>query len=128
MNSGTADAAIEVVRAEEGLASVMSQLFTAENRSAVTAAGAQLRSFADQLGAAWTPLLEGLWPLARTMAAAISEPRASDYEAVLLEVGYQPLEARLLSNWAITTGESLARELDRRRRELGSALRQVVKA
>jgi hypothetical protein len=73
MNGGAARLA-EVIRADEGLARVMSQVFSAENRSALKAAGAQLRSFADQLRAAWARLLEGLRPLARSIAAVLSVP------------------------------------------------------
>ena len=134
MNSGATRLA-EAIRADEGLARVMSQVFSAENRSALSAAGSQLRSFADQLRsfadqlrAAWTPLLKGLRPLARNIAAVLSVPRAGDYETLLIEVGYQPFEARFLSTWVITTGGSWAKDLDGRRRELGSALRQIVKA
>src|SRR5829696_3825966 len=92
MNIGAARLA-EAIRADEGLARLMSQVFSAENRSALKAAGAQLRSFADQLRtfadqlrAAWAPLLEGLRPLARNIAAVLSVPRAGDYEALLIEL------------------------------------------
>ena len=84
MNSGAARLA-EAIRADEGLARLMSQVFSAENRSALMAGRAQLlrfedqlRSFADQLRAAWAPLLEGLRPLARSLAAVLSVPRAGD--------------------------------------------------
>ncbi len=86
MNSGAARLA-EAIRADEGLARVMSQVFTAENRSALTAAGAQRLSSKDQLRAAWAPLLAGLRPLARNIAAVLSAPRAGDYEALLIELG-----------------------------------------
>ena len=111
MNSAEAGLADEVIGAGEGLARFMSQLFTAENRSA----GAQLLSFADQLRTASVPLLEQLLPLARDIAAVFAAPRAGDYEALLIEVGYKPIEARLLSTWAITTGESWAKDLVERR-------------
>ena len=134
MNSGAARLA-EAIRADEGLARVMSQVFSAENRSALTAAGAQLlcfedrlRTLADQLRAAWAPLLEGLRPLARSIAAVLSVPRAGDYEALLIEVGCKPFEARFLSTLVITSGGRSAKDLDGRRRELGSALREIVKA
>jgi hypothetical protein len=127
MNSGAARLA-EAIRADEGLARVMSQVFSAENRSALSAADAQLRSFADQLRAAWAPLLDGLRPLAQNIAAVLSVPRAGDYEALLIELGCEPFEARFLSTWVITSGGRSAQDLDGRRRELGSALLQIVKA
>jgi hypothetical protein len=126
MNSGAARLA-EVIRADEGLARVMSQVFSAENRAALTAVGAQRLSLKDQLRAAWAPLLEDLRRLARNIAAVLSASRAGDYEALLIEVGCKPFEARILSTLVITGG-SCARDLDGRRRELGSALRQIVKA
>ena len=128
MNSAEAGLADEVIGAGEGLARFVSQVFTAENRSVVTAAGAQLLSFADQLRTASVPLLEQLMPRAWDIAAVLAAPRAGDYEALLIELGYKPIEARLLSTWAITTGGSFAEDLDVRRRELGSALREIVKA
>jgi hypothetical protein len=58
MKSGAGGLADEVIRADDGLVSLISQVFTAENRSVITAARAQLLSFADQLRAAWPPLFE----------------------------------------------------------------------
>jgi len=70
-----------------------------------------------------------LLPLARNIATALSEPRAPDYESVLIEIGgYEPGEARVLSLLIAATAEQNAGELDRARRKLGSALRQLVKA
>jgi hypothetical protein len=127
MNSGAARLA-EVIRADEGLARVMSQVFSAENRAAPTAAGAQRLSLKDQLRAAWAPLLEDLRRLARSIAAVLSVPRAGDYEALLIELRYKPFEARFLSTLVITSGGRWAKDLDGQRREFGSALRQIVKA
>jgi hypothetical protein len=73
-------------------------------------------------------LLDGLRPLAQNIAAVLSVPRAGDYEALLIELGCEPFEARILSTWVITSGGRSAKDLDGRRRELGSGLRQVVKA
>ena len=106
MKSGAGGLADEVIRADDGLVSLISQVFTAENRSVITAARAQILSFADQLRAAWPPLFEQLMPLARNIAAVLSAPCAGDYEALLIEVGYKPFEARILSTWVITTGGS----------------------
>jgi hypothetical protein len=72
MKSGAGGLADEVIRADDGLVSLISQVFTAENRSVITAARAQLMSFADQLRAAWPPLFEQLMPLARNIAAVLS--------------------------------------------------------
>ena len=78
MKSAEAGLADEVIGAGEGLVRFMSQVFTPEDPSAVMAAGSQLLSFADQLRAAWTPLLERLRLLARDIAAVLSAPRAGD--------------------------------------------------
>jgi hypothetical protein len=58
----------------------------------------------------------------------LSKPRAADYEAHLIEIGYEPIEARVLSLWAIVMGKEDAEHLNRQRREIGSALRRTVKA
>jgi hypothetical protein len=83
MTSGAGRLADEMIRANEGLADFISQLFTAEVRSAVAAAGGQLLSFADQLRTALAPLLERLM-------AVLSEPRAADYEALLSTLAMSP--------------------------------------
>ena len=78
---------------------------------------------------AWAPHLKRLVALARMVATVQARPRAPDYESVLIEVGgYEPDAARWSSLWATSTAEPNARELDRVRRKLGSALRQLVKA
>jgi hypothetical protein len=116
------------VREDEGLADLVSQLFTPEVQSAIAAAGARLTNFLDQLMANWAPHLERLLPLARDIAAVFSETRAADYEACLIEIGYERSQARVLSLWAIVMGKKYAEDLNARRRKLGSALRRTVKA
>ena len=107
---------------------VVTQLLTAEARSAIVAASKQVVTFADQQRPVWATLLEGLMPLARNMAAVFRAPRAASYERLLIEMGYKPVEAQIMSRWAIRTGERWAKELDVSRRKLASALREIVKA
>src|SRR5215204_7564688 len=71
---------------------VVTQLLTAEARSAIVAASKQVVTFADQQRPVWATLLEGLMPLARNMAAVFRAPRAASYERLLIEMGYKPVE------------------------------------
>jgi hypothetical protein len=122
-------AAIEkLVREDEQWRALARRISAPEAQSILIAAGMQLSEFASQLCLAWAPHLRSLIPLARSVATVLSELRAPDYELVLIEVGaYEPDEARLLSIWATSTAEQNARELDRQRRKLGSALRELMK-
>jgi hypothetical protein len=110
------------------IAAVMSQVFTPEVQAVVTGAGARLLGYVDELLAASAPVLEQLLPLVRNVAAVLSERRAGEYEELLIEVGYEPAEARMLSLWAISSGRRYAEHIDTRRREFGSALRKIVGA
>jgi len=116
------------VRADEGLSGFLAQVFTPEVQATIVAVGGQLTSFVDRLRAAWAPHLERLLPVVRDIATVLSKPRAADYEALLIEIGYEPIEARMLSLWAIVMGKEDAEHLNRQRRKIGSALRRTVKA
>ena len=128
MNSGAGHPAPERIVAEETLGEVLSQLLTAEARSAIAAAGKQVVTFADQLRPVLATLLKRLVPLARNMDAVFQAPRAASYEPLLIEMGYAPVGAQILSLWILTNGRRWAKDLDVSRRKLGSALRQLVKA
>ena len=67
-------------------------------------------------------------PLARNMDAVFRAPRAASYEPLLIEMGYEPVAAQILSRWILTNGGRWAKDLDVSRRKLASALRGIVKA
>src|SRR5215203_4799573 len=106
MNSGAGHTAPERIVAKGSLSEVLSQWLTAEPVMA----------------------LEWLMPLARNMDAVFRAPRAASYEPLLIEMGYAPVAAQILSLWILTNGRRWAKDLDVSRRKLGSALRQLVKA
>src|SRR5829696_9173963 len=128
MNSGAGQPDPERIVTEATLGEVLSQLLTAEARSAIAAAGKQVVTFADQLRPVLATLLKRLMPLARNMDAVFRAPRAASYEPLLIEMGYAPVAAQILSLWILTNGGRWAKDLDVSRRKLGSALRQLVKA
>src|SRR5215208_7011884 len=67
-------------------------------------------------------------PLARSMEAVFQAPPAASYERLLIEMGYESVEARIRSRWILTNGGRWAKDLDVSRRKLASALREIVKA
>ena len=97
MNSGAGHPAPERIVAEGSLGEVLSQWLTAEARSAIAAAGKQVVTFADQLRPVLATLLKWLMPLARNMDAVFRAPRAASYEPLLIEMGYEPVAAQILS-------------------------------
>lgn len=106
MNSGAGHTAPERIVAKGSLSEVLSQWLTAEPVMA----------------------LEWLMPLARNMDAVFRAPRAASYEPLLIEMGYEPVAAQILSLWILTNGGRWAKNLDVSRRKLASALRGIVKA
>src|SRR4051794_11972435 len=83
---------------------------------------AQLIRLAERIVPALALLFEQLTPVAEYVRSALEAPRAPDYEACLIALGYPADEARLLSLVVITFGERYARDWDGCRRELGSAM------
>src|SRR5215207_1449489 len=128
MNSGAGRPAPERIVAKGTLSEVLSQLLTAEARSAIAAAGKQVVTFADQQRPVLATLLKRLVPLARNMEAVFQAPPAASYERLLIEMGYESVEARIRSRWIPTNGGRWAKDLDVSRRKLASALREIVKA
>src|SRR5215211_6637001 len=110
MNSGAGRPAPERIVAEETLGEVLSQLLTAEARSAIAAAGKQVVTFADQQRPVLATLLKRLMPLARSMEAVFQAPPAASYERLLIEMGYESVEARIRSRWILTNGGRWARQ------------------
>src|SRR5215217_8656522 len=123
MNSGAGRPAPERIVAKGSLSEVLSQLLTAEARSAIAAAGKQVVTFADQQRPVLATLLKRLMPLARSMEAVFQAPPAASYERLLIEMGYESVEARIRSRWILTNGGRWAKDLDVSRRKLASALR-----
>src|SRR5215207_8192666 len=128
MNSGAGHPAPERIVTEATLGEVLSQFLTAEARSAIAAAGKQVVTFADQLRPVLATLLKRLMPLARNREAVFQAPRAASYEPLLIQMGYAPVAAQILSLWILTNGGRWAKDLDVSRRKLASALREIVKA
>src|SRR5215204_4197261 len=127
--SEIAAAIADLVREDEQWRALVERLSAPEAKSAIVAAGTRLSKYANQLWLTWAPHLKCLVPLARNIATVHSRAPVPDYESVLIEVGgYEPDEACVLSLWVTSTAEQNARELDRERRKLGSALRRLVKA
>src|SRR5829696_2756297 len=93
MNSGAGRPAPERIVAEETLGEVLSQLLTAEARSAIAAAGKQVVTFADQQRPVLATLLKRLVPLALNMEVVFQAPRAASYEPLLIEMSYEPVKA-----------------------------------
>src|SRR5215204_3531941 len=110
MNSGAGHPAPERIVTEATLGEVLSQLLTAEARSAIAAAGKQVVTFADQLRPVLATLLKQLMPLARSMEAVFQAPPAASYEPLLIEMGYAPVEARIRSRWILTNGGRWAKD------------------
>src|SRR5215204_6065160 len=86
MNSGAGHTAPERIVAKGSLSEVLSQWLTAEPVMA----------------------LEWLMPLARNMDAVFRAPRAASYEPLLIEMGYGPVAAQILSLWILTNGRRWA--------------------
>src|SRR5829696_3666552 len=128
MNSGAGRPAPERIVAKGTLSEVLSQLLTAEARSAIAAAGKQVVTFADQQRPVLATLLKRLVPLALNMEVVFQAPRAASYEPLLIQMGYAPVAAQILSLWILTNGRRWAKDLDVSRRKLASALRGIVKA
>jgi len=127
--SEIAAAIADLVREDEQWRALVERLSAPEAKLAIVAAGTRLSKYANQLWLTWAPHLKCLVPLARNIATVHSRAPVPDYESVLIEVGgYEPDEACVLSLWVTSTAEQNARELDRERRKLGSALRRLVKA
>ena len=105
MNSGAGHTAPERIVAKGSLSEVLSQWLTAEPVMA----------------------LEWLMLLARDMDAVFRAPRAASYEPLLIEMGYEPVAAQILSLWILTNGGRWAKNLDVSRRKLASALRGIVR-
>lgn len=128
MQGGTARQLAEAIRADENLLKLIAHALTPELRSAITRAGTELLSFADPLRSILVPVLEGLVPVALHINALLSEPHAGEYEQQLIQMGYEPVEARIFSYWVIRAGPQNAKELSARRRQLGSAMLELVNA
>ena len=88
MNSGAGHTAPERIVAKGSLSEVLSQWLTAEPVMA----------------------LEWLMPLARNMDAVFRAPRAASYEPLLIEMGYAPVGAQILSLWILTNGGRWAKD------------------
>jgi hypothetical protein len=97
-------------------------------RSVIAGEVAAWAKFAAQFTKATVRLLNDLLPTMTRVAEVLSEPRVPHYEAYLIEIGYQPSEARFLSIWATRSARRQATELDTRRRELGTAMRKLSDA
>jgi len=128
MITGAAYRAAEAIRSDPTLAASIVQRFTPAFLSTVAAASTQLLKFAAELAPVCSAVLGQLTEVAERLEPVLSESRAAEYEKYLIEIGYDPAQARFLGNLAITLGGPLSKDVTECRRSFGGAMREIAQA